>query len=189
MGALLEDVAGTIHAHPTMTEMTHEGVLATLGHAGEVVKQPCDFRALFVVAIVHFDHDIAVDPRDLGCINAQRNLWRTSVDDVGLEKGTAAKSNKKDRHKERNEDPWPKRSARHHNPRNDPEFMKRCSNVVTIIMAMARRCDRCSTPIAGSSCHRCGSRQRSTTCSVCGRRVGGDAIREGRRSVRCRRCR
>ena len=33
MGALLEDVAGTIHAHPTMTEMTHEGVLATLGYA------------------------------------------------------------------------------------------------------------------------------------------------------------
>ena len=33
MGALLEDVAGTIHAHPTMTEMTHECVLATLGHA------------------------------------------------------------------------------------------------------------------------------------------------------------
>ena len=25
--------AGTIHAHPTMTEMTHEAVLATLGHA------------------------------------------------------------------------------------------------------------------------------------------------------------
>ena len=33
MGAVLEDIAGTIHAHPTMTEMTHEGVLATLGHA------------------------------------------------------------------------------------------------------------------------------------------------------------
>ena len=33
MGALLEDVAATIHAHPTMTEMTHEAVLATLGHA------------------------------------------------------------------------------------------------------------------------------------------------------------
>jgi dihydrolipoamide dehydrogenase len=33
MGALLEDIAGTIHAHPTMTEMTHEGVLATLGRA------------------------------------------------------------------------------------------------------------------------------------------------------------
>ena len=33
MGALLEDIAGTIHAHPTMTEMTHEAVLATLGHA------------------------------------------------------------------------------------------------------------------------------------------------------------
>jgi dihydrolipoamide dehydrogenase len=33
MGALLEDIAHTIHAHPTMTEMTHEGVLATLGHA------------------------------------------------------------------------------------------------------------------------------------------------------------
>ena len=33
MGALLEDIAGTIHAHPTMTEMTHEAVLATPGHA------------------------------------------------------------------------------------------------------------------------------------------------------------
>ena len=33
MGALLEDVAATIHAHPTMTEVTHEAVLATLGHA------------------------------------------------------------------------------------------------------------------------------------------------------------
>jgi dihydrolipoamide dehydrogenase len=33
MGALLEDIAATIHAHPTMTEMTHEAVLATLGRA------------------------------------------------------------------------------------------------------------------------------------------------------------
>ena len=33
MGALLEDIAATIHAHPTMTEMTHEAVLATLCHA------------------------------------------------------------------------------------------------------------------------------------------------------------
>jgi dihydrolipoamide dehydrogenase len=33
MGALLEDIAGTIHAHPTMTESFHEAVLATLGHA------------------------------------------------------------------------------------------------------------------------------------------------------------
>ncbi len=33
MGALLEDVAGTIHAHPTMSEAFHEAVLATLGHA------------------------------------------------------------------------------------------------------------------------------------------------------------
>ncbi|MBT5454433.1 MAG: dihydrolipoyl dehydrogenase [Euryarchaeota archaeon] len=33
MGAVLEDIAHTIHAHPTMTEMTHEGVLDTLGHA------------------------------------------------------------------------------------------------------------------------------------------------------------
>jgi dihydrolipoamide dehydrogenase len=33
MGALLEDIAGTIHAHPTMTESFHEGVLKTLGHA------------------------------------------------------------------------------------------------------------------------------------------------------------
>ena len=37
MGALLEDIAGTIHAHPTMTEMTHEAVLATLGHAIHIV--------------------------------------------------------------------------------------------------------------------------------------------------------
>jgi len=33
MGAVLEDIAGTIHAHPTMSEIFHEGVLATLGHA------------------------------------------------------------------------------------------------------------------------------------------------------------
>jgi dihydrolipoamide dehydrogenase len=33
MGALLEDVAGTIHAHPTMSEAFHEAILATLGHA------------------------------------------------------------------------------------------------------------------------------------------------------------
>ena len=33
MGALLEDIAHTVHAHPTMTEMTHEAVLDTLGHA------------------------------------------------------------------------------------------------------------------------------------------------------------
>ena len=33
MGAVLEDIAGTIHAHPTKTESFHEGVLKTLGHA------------------------------------------------------------------------------------------------------------------------------------------------------------
>jgi len=33
MGALLEDVAGTVHAHPTMSEAFHESVLKTLGHA------------------------------------------------------------------------------------------------------------------------------------------------------------
>ncbi len=33
MGAVLEDVEGTIHAHPTMTESFHEAVLKTLGHA------------------------------------------------------------------------------------------------------------------------------------------------------------
>ncbi len=33
MGAVLEDVAGTIHAHPTMSESFHESVLKTLGHA------------------------------------------------------------------------------------------------------------------------------------------------------------
>ena len=33
MGALLEDIAGTVHAHPTMSEAFHESVLKTLGHA------------------------------------------------------------------------------------------------------------------------------------------------------------
>ena len=33
MGALLEDVAATVHAHPTITEAFHESVLKTLGHA------------------------------------------------------------------------------------------------------------------------------------------------------------
>jgi len=33
MGSVLEDISGTIHAHPTMSEAFHEGVLKTLGHA------------------------------------------------------------------------------------------------------------------------------------------------------------
>ena len=33
MGGLLEDVAGTIHAHPTLTEAFHEAALRGLGHA------------------------------------------------------------------------------------------------------------------------------------------------------------
>ncbi|MDR3530789.1 MAG: dihydrolipoyl dehydrogenase [Rhodopila sp.] len=33
MGALLEDVAGTIHAHPTLTEAFHEAALRSLGRA------------------------------------------------------------------------------------------------------------------------------------------------------------
>jgi dihydrolipoamide dehydrogenase len=33
MCALLEDVAGTIHAHPTLTEAFHEAALRALGHA------------------------------------------------------------------------------------------------------------------------------------------------------------
>ena len=33
MGALLEDIADVVHAHPTMTEAFHEGILKTLGHA------------------------------------------------------------------------------------------------------------------------------------------------------------
>jgi dihydrolipoamide dehydrogenase len=32
MGARLEDIAGTIHAHPTMSEAFHESALAALGH-------------------------------------------------------------------------------------------------------------------------------------------------------------
>ncbi|MBN9570525.1 MAG: dihydrolipoyl dehydrogenase, partial [Alphaproteobacteria bacterium] len=33
MGALLEDVAGTIHVHPTLGEAFHEAALRALGHA------------------------------------------------------------------------------------------------------------------------------------------------------------
>ena len=33
MGAQLEDISDTVHAHPTMTEAFHESVLKTLGHA------------------------------------------------------------------------------------------------------------------------------------------------------------
>lgn len=33
MGAVLEDVAGTIHVHPTLTEAFHESALRALGHA------------------------------------------------------------------------------------------------------------------------------------------------------------
>jgi dihydrolipoamide dehydrogenase len=33
MGALLEDIAGTIHVHPTLSEAFHEASLRTLGHA------------------------------------------------------------------------------------------------------------------------------------------------------------
>jgi len=33
MGALLEDIAGTIHVHPTLSEATHEAALRALGHA------------------------------------------------------------------------------------------------------------------------------------------------------------
>jgi dihydrolipoamide dehydrogenase len=33
MGALLEDIAGTIHVHPTLTEAFHEAALKALGHA------------------------------------------------------------------------------------------------------------------------------------------------------------
>jgi dihydrolipoamide dehydrogenase len=33
MGARLEDIAGTIHAHPTLGEGFHEASLKALGHA------------------------------------------------------------------------------------------------------------------------------------------------------------
>jgi dihydrolipoamide dehydrogenase len=33
MGAVLEDIAGTIHVHPTLSEATHEAALRALGHA------------------------------------------------------------------------------------------------------------------------------------------------------------
>ena len=33
MGAVLEDLAGTIHVHPTLSETVHEAALRALGHA------------------------------------------------------------------------------------------------------------------------------------------------------------
>ena len=33
MGSVLEDIAGTIHAHPTLGEAFHEAALKALGHA------------------------------------------------------------------------------------------------------------------------------------------------------------
>ena len=33
MGAVLEDIAGTIHVHPTLSEAVHEAALKALGHA------------------------------------------------------------------------------------------------------------------------------------------------------------
>ena len=33
MGAVLEDIAGTIHVHPTLSEAFHESALKALGHA------------------------------------------------------------------------------------------------------------------------------------------------------------
>jgi dihydrolipoamide dehydrogenase len=33
MGGVLEDVAGTIHVHPTLGEAIHESALKALGHA------------------------------------------------------------------------------------------------------------------------------------------------------------
>jgi dihydrolipoamide dehydrogenase len=33
MGAVLEDIAGTIHVHPTLSEAYHEASLRALGHA------------------------------------------------------------------------------------------------------------------------------------------------------------
>ena len=33
MGAMLEDIAGTIHVHPTLSEAFHESALRALGHA------------------------------------------------------------------------------------------------------------------------------------------------------------
>jgi dihydrolipoamide dehydrogenase len=33
MGAVLDDVAGIIHVHPTLSEAVHESALKALGHA------------------------------------------------------------------------------------------------------------------------------------------------------------
>jgi dihydrolipoamide dehydrogenase len=32
MGAVLEELAGTIHVHPTLSETVHEAALRALGH-------------------------------------------------------------------------------------------------------------------------------------------------------------
>jgi dihydrolipoamide dehydrogenase len=36
MGAVLEDMAGTIHVHPTLSEAVHEAALRALGHATHI---------------------------------------------------------------------------------------------------------------------------------------------------------
>ena len=38
MGSRLEDIAGTIHVHPTLTEAFAESALASLGHAIHISK-------------------------------------------------------------------------------------------------------------------------------------------------------
>ena len=38
MGARLEDIAGSIHAHPTQSEAFHEATLRTLGHALHIAR-------------------------------------------------------------------------------------------------------------------------------------------------------
>jgi dihydrolipoamide dehydrogenase len=38
MGSRLEDIAGTIHVHPTLTEAFAESALAGLGHAIHIAK-------------------------------------------------------------------------------------------------------------------------------------------------------
>lgn len=45
MGATLEDIALTIHPHPTLGEAMMEGAEATLGHAIHIIQKPLRDRA------------------------------------------------------------------------------------------------------------------------------------------------
>jgi hypothetical protein len=56
MGARLEDVAGTIHAHPTLGEAVQETALRALGHALQSIVRSTTSKRCFSSAIFCSNH-------------------------------------------------------------------------------------------------------------------------------------